>query len=67
MLGGLIAGCHDVPATRYVATRDTPIYKEPTEGTQDVSYVVKEGEICLLGRKVMKKMFLFREVTCEHG
>jgi hypothetical protein len=62
-----IAACQDSVSEKYVALKETPLYREPSDGTQDVSYIVKEGEVCYFGNEVTKKVYRFKEVTCEDG
>lgn len=47
-----------------VARTDVPLYREPVDGTTDMIYLVKQGEVCNFGREVVNKVFLFKEVKC---
>lgn len=64
-----LAACDQPEAKRYVALKTVPIYREPIDGTEDVIYEVKKGEVCVFGKEVTKKVYMFREVTCSdaHG
>lgn len=64
---GAVAACSKEPLKKYMAMKDTTLYKEPIDGTQDISYVVKKGETCYFGKEVTKKVYLFKEATCENG
>ncbi|HEX7648359.1 MAG TPA: hypothetical protein VF450_13205 [Noviherbaspirillum sp.] len=65
----VLSACQQRVAKRYIALKTVPIYREPIDGTEDVIYEVKKGEVCIFGKEVMKKVYMFRGVTCGevHG
>ena len=64
-----IAACQDDHEKYYAVVKAVPIYREPIDGTADVVYEAKKGEICTFGKEITKKVYMFREVTCgdAHG
>jgi hypothetical protein len=64
-----LTACELSEVKRYAALKAVPIYREPIDGTEDVIYEVKKGEICVFGKEVTKKVYMFREVKCggAHG
>ena len=58
----VLLGC-EKPSGRWVALKDVPVFTEADEADV-LSFTIKTGETCALGKERVVKVFMYREVRC---
>ncbi|WP_089082356.1 hypothetical protein [Aquitalea magnusonii] len=64
LIGLLVVGCSPRPI-KVVALKSINVYKQPVDGTSDLVFNVKAGDVCFIIDKQQNKVYLFKKMKCN--
>jgi len=59
-----MTACTPTPK-KAVAMKQIDIYKQPIDGTRDLAFTVRAGDICTFIDEQQNKVYLFKKVDCN--
>lgn len=60
----MMTACSQEPK-KVVATKQIDIYKQPIDGTNDVAFTVRTGDVCAFIDEQQNKVYLYKKVNCN--